>query len=362
MNIPLPLPSLYAHLFLRACGDPACFLVGPSIHKEKDMFVGIESCSEILIFSIVPNDIGLRWMGYYGGWSQKPQLGLGNWWLDCVFNPGKHCHNLSIAGLCLSLPKLSRWMPALYHPLERGHRQQIKLRAASQKREMTIHTIQKGTNKRQVSFGKTRSGCWLCHVQSIFDVVICCKWDLNVTPHPFPVLTSIVWSCNAQDWWQRPEQVSCLSSWFWTRDSTTSCRFDGYLPDHSDLGTLINWNIVFLPVWNMWFVLLVWCKLSTGIWPLVLLSWNNMQNASFISHLSQADGAPTMDLIGLINGGFKDSVCTWRHPDGFLCSGTPDKCLTPQRMPHESWIPVDLLWSKNLRKCFWIHNQNNIIM
>ena len=27
-------------------------------------------------------------------------------------------------------------------------------------------------------------------------------------------------------------------------------------------------------------------------------------------HLSQADGAPTVDLMELINGGFKDFVCT----------------------------------------------------
>lgn len=64
--------------------------------------------------------------------------------------------SINFVGLFLPLSKLSRWMSALYHPLERGHRQQIKLRAASQKREMTIHTIQKGTNKKQVSFGKPK--------------------------------------------------------------------------------------------------------------------------------------------------------------------------------------------------------------
>ena len=26
----------------------------------------------------------MRWMGAYGGWSNKPQLGLGNWWLESL--------------------------------------------------------------------------------------------------------------------------------------------------------------------------------------------------------------------------------------------------------------------------------------
>ena len=99
-------------------------------------------------------NIGLRWMGYFGGWSQKPTT----WPRKLVTRLRffKMLPSKTKVGFCLPLSKLSRWMPALYHPLEPGHRRQIKLRAASQKREMTIHTIQKGTNKRQVSFGETK--------------------------------------------------------------------------------------------------------------------------------------------------------------------------------------------------------------
>ena len=64
-----------------------------------------------------------------------------------------------------------------------------------------------------------------------------------------------------------------------------------------------------------------------------------MKHAAFSSHLSQADGAPTIDLMGLINGGFKDSVCIWHHLDGFLCSGAPEKHVTPQIIPYEAYEP-----------------------
>lgn len=69
------------------------------------------------------------WMGYFGGWSCKPQMGLGN----------------------------CRWMNRLFHPLEAGHRQQIRDRAAKQKKEMTIKSVQKSTQKRQVTGGRDLS-------------------------------------------------------------------------------------------------------------------------------------------------------------------------------------------------------------
>ncbi|CAL1140719.1 unnamed protein product [Cladocopium goreaui] len=45
-------------------------------------------------------------------------------------------------------------MSRLFHPLQAGHRQQIKDRATKQKKEMTKKTIQKGTNKNQVTGGR----------------------------------------------------------------------------------------------------------------------------------------------------------------------------------------------------------------
>ena len=58
--------------------------------------------------------------------------------------------------VCVKSPMfvdLSRWMNRLFHPLEAGHRQQIRDRAAKQKKEMTIKSVQKSTQKRQVHFG-----------------------------------------------------------------------------------------------------------------------------------------------------------------------------------------------------------------
>ena len=47
---------------------------------------------------------------------------------------------------------LSRWMNRLFHRLEAGHRQQIRDRAARQRKEMTVKSVQKSTQKRQVNF------------------------------------------------------------------------------------------------------------------------------------------------------------------------------------------------------------------
>ena len=73
------IPILYAHLFLQECGDPAGVLVGPSILKANDILVELASYLLIQFSFIYVQKKGLRWMGYFGGWSQKPQLGLGNW-------------------------------------------------------------------------------------------------------------------------------------------------------------------------------------------------------------------------------------------------------------------------------------------
>lgn len=45
-------------------------------------------------------------------------------------------------------------MPKLFRPMEHAHRGQIKIRAAAQNREMTKKSVKKGTQKKQVYFGK----------------------------------------------------------------------------------------------------------------------------------------------------------------------------------------------------------------
>ena len=48
--------------------------------------------------------------------------------------------------------ELSQWMAKLYHPLQPGHRQQIRDRASQQKRQMTIKSVQKTTQKKTSVF------------------------------------------------------------------------------------------------------------------------------------------------------------------------------------------------------------------
>ena len=45
-------------------------------------------------------------------------------------------------------------MPKLFRPMEHAHREQIKIRAAAQNREMTKKSVKKGTQKKQVYSGK----------------------------------------------------------------------------------------------------------------------------------------------------------------------------------------------------------------
>ena len=44
-------------------------------------------------------------------------------------------------------------MPKLFRPMEHAHREQIKIRAAAQNREMTKKSVKKGSQKQQVYFG-----------------------------------------------------------------------------------------------------------------------------------------------------------------------------------------------------------------
>ena len=44
--------------------------------------------------------------------------------------------------------ELSCWMPKLFRPMEHAHREQIKIRAAAQNREMTKKSVKKGTQKK----------------------------------------------------------------------------------------------------------------------------------------------------------------------------------------------------------------------
>ena len=71
-----------------------------------------------------------------------------------------HVRTIHINPCLLMLVDLSHWMPYLFHPLQEGHRRQIKDRAAKQKREMTIKTIQKGSQKVQVCSGRTYILCF----------------------------------------------------------------------------------------------------------------------------------------------------------------------------------------------------------
>ena len=71
---------------------------------------------------------------------------------------------------------LSQWMAKLYHPLQPGHRQQIRDRASQQKRQMTIQSVQKTTKKKQVFFGTSLNdvllwGMFVVLVPNIYYII-----------------------------------------------------------------------------------------------------------------------------------------------------------------------------------------------
>ncbi|CAK8990289.1 unnamed protein product, partial [Durusdinium trenchii] len=76
----------------------------------------------------IPEILPLRvsWaMGYFGGWSIKPEMGFGNW----------------------------PWMPYLNQKITKAMRLQIRQRAEVQRKQMVKTTVSKSSNKKSVSGG-----------------------------------------------------------------------------------------------------------------------------------------------------------------------------------------------------------------
>ena len=95
-------------------------------------------------------------MGYYGGWSVKPQLGLSNVMLgfcSCLFNRQGSTNQLpglqSSKSKCHGAPRI--WAPWLNRAVDKQARKCLKAEAAFQKKTMVKVTVSKDTQKQWVT-------------------------------------------------------------------------------------------------------------------------------------------------------------------------------------------------------------------
>jgi len=94
---------------------------------DRSMAIVFPYLMHIMSFTQIEPQRVFWWMGTFGGWSQKPEFGIGN----------------------------CSWMGKLFRPMGPGYRLQIKARAAAQKREMTKKSVHKVTQKPQVTGGRS---------------------------------------------------------------------------------------------------------------------------------------------------------------------------------------------------------------
>lgn len=102
--------------------------------------------TRFIILSFLPFLVRpLRAMGYYGGWSVKPEMGFGNALgpqiVICV--PPDQSLSMVLAGL-------RPWMPYLNRKVTQAIRIQIQQRADRERKEMVKTTVSKSSQKKTV--------------------------------------------------------------------------------------------------------------------------------------------------------------------------------------------------------------------